>query len=335
MIVFSVCMGKLTPFQTALVNFFMVPLFWANIRVADQIGGWDLAGTMFVSGFAAVFGLSVSYMVSSQAVHDHDNIASSYSCDRISFIGTVIMFIFFPSFNAARALAGPGMNTAILNTATALIGGVLGYCIFSATNTSHQLDFPKLQSASIAGGVAIAAIADFPISATGAGIIGVVAGICSTLAAKYLQPLLAKFRMYDSCGAGITIHLSSAWVGAIASAIVIATAKDNVRQNALVKTQVANYWSKSDFLNRDAGELFGYQLAIWATTIGLATVGGLIVGALINFLGHHIAHVSDEGQFHDEEFWHFENIDGKPVVARPHHDKAAAETEADSDDSKA
>jgi ammonium transporter Rh len=56
-----------------------------------------------------------------------------------------------------------------------------------------------IQNATLAGGVAIGAVADMVTNPAGAVIIGSLAGIISTLGFQYVTPLLKKIYLHDSC----------------------------------------------------------------------------------------------------------------------------------------
>ena len=56
-----------------------------------------------------------------------------------------------------------------------------------------------VQNATLAGGVAIGTVADMPIQPFGAILIGSLAGIVSTLGFEYVQPLMKRAYLHDTC----------------------------------------------------------------------------------------------------------------------------------------
>ena len=56
-----------------------------------------------------------------------------------------------------------------------------------------------IQNATLAGGVAVGAVADMAILPVGAMIIGSLAGLISTLGFQYLTPVLNKYFLHDTC----------------------------------------------------------------------------------------------------------------------------------------
>ena len=98
----------------------------------------DGGDTIFVHIFGAYFGLTVSRVLhKSKASDDHPNQGniikvylktdlfyttlflnkgSDYIHDHLSMIGTLFLWMFWPSFNSAAALPGDPQHRAILNT---------------------------------------------------------------------------------------------------------------------------------------------------------------------------------------------------------------------------
>lgn len=57
----------------------------------------------------------------------------------------------------------------------------------------------QIQNATLAGGVAVGAIADMMIKPFGAMIVGSVAGVISTLGYQFVTPYLNKNFLHDTC----------------------------------------------------------------------------------------------------------------------------------------
>lgn len=110
--------------------------------------------------------------------------------------------MFWPSFNGAAALPGEPQQRAVLNTYLALCGSVISsFAVSALTNDGKNfvsvrceralpLDLTQLtnavvqehiQDATLAGGVAIGAVADLLVRPYGALVIGTLAGAVATL----------------------------------------------------------------------------------------------------------------------------------------------------------
>ena len=74
---------------------------------------------MYVHLFGAIFGLGVSKALHFKKSLQTQKQNSVYHSDLFSFIGTLFLWVFFPSFNSIFAI-GDGQTKAIINTYLAL-----------------------------------------------------------------------------------------------------------------------------------------------------------------------------------------------------------------------
>ena len=82
----------------------------------DYIGAIDAGDTIFVHVFGAYFGLTVARVLYNA---DHDlssKQGASYTSDMFSMVGTVFLWMFWPSFNGGAAASGDAQQRAIINT---------------------------------------------------------------------------------------------------------------------------------------------------------------------------------------------------------------------------
>ena len=61
----------------------------------------DVGGSMVIHAFGAFFGLAVSKITSSPNCIGHKRNESNYISDLTSLIGSVFLWMYWPSFNAA------------------------------------------------------------------------------------------------------------------------------------------------------------------------------------------------------------------------------------------
>lgn len=105
---------------------------------------------------------------------------SNYNSDLFSMVGAVFLWLFWPSFNSVTALAGDAQHRAIMNTYFSLCGCVIGAFAMSAMLNEHKkFVMEHIQNATLAGGVAIGAVADLMVGPWAALFIGCCAGIIS------------------------------------------------------------------------------------------------------------------------------------------------------------
>ena len=75
---------------------------------------YDIGESMYVHVFGAYFGLAVAKMLNHRDL-ENENESSTYSSDLFSMIGTIFLWLYWPSFNSAVA-KDEGQMRAIVNT---------------------------------------------------------------------------------------------------------------------------------------------------------------------------------------------------------------------------
>jgi ammonium transporter Rh len=92
----------------------------------------DIGGSMVIHAFGAFFGLTVCYLLKSRAQLKNPSMSANYFSDITSFLGTVFLWMYWPSFNSAFAEVGSTRQTrAIINTVFSLSGSVITSFLFS------------------------------------------------------------------------------------------------------------------------------------------------------------------------------------------------------------
>ena len=161
-----------------------------------------MGGSMFVHTFGAYFGLSVSYMLTNKKLYDKnkENNSSTYNSDLFAMIGTIFLWMFWPSFNGALA-SGDSQHRVIINTVLSLTNSCLTSFILSKLlRKEKKFNMIDIQNATLAGGVAVGSSADLVIAPYGALIIGFIAGCVSIFGYIYIQPKLEEYGIFDTCG---------------------------------------------------------------------------------------------------------------------------------------
>merc|ERR1712113_63551 len=106
--------------------------------------------------------------------------ASSYVSDLFSLIGTVFLWLFWPSFVAGALPGGAGQTTALINTVLALLASTVATFALTPILENGKLTTVPIQNATLAGGVSIGATANL-VGPFGALVIGGCAGLLSTI----------------------------------------------------------------------------------------------------------------------------------------------------------
>ena len=177
---------------------------------------------MVIHTYGAYGGLLLSYFLA-KIVKPITKPLTSYTSDIFAFIGTLFLWMYWPSFNFGVLATTPFTKTQIItNTIMSLTGSCLSTFMTSAF-LKDKFTMEHLLNATISGGVVIGAAAGIMYSPGGALAIGFLTGILSTLGYEYLTPYLEeKFGLYDTCGVH-NLHGIPGVLGGIVSAITAAT----------------------------------------------------------------------------------------------------------------
>ncbi|XP_069166057.1 ammonium transporter Rh type B-like isoform X2 [Procambarus clarkii] len=216
-------LGTTSPTQLLLMALLEVPVYQVNAHLGYRLlGAVDHGGSIFIHTFGAYFGLAFSRSVSRRmCVKHHAQEASSYISDMFSMIGTMFLWVYWPSFNGVVE-SGSSQGRAVINTYLALSGSTLAsFIVSSVTHKQHKWTMVHVQNATLAGGVAVGAVAGLMIQPWGALLLGYCAGTLSTLGYTHLQGWLQeKTRLHDTCG----VHNLHGLPGLLSACVSIGTA---------------------------------------------------------------------------------------------------------------
>lgn len=257
LIAMGAVLGRLRVFQYALLALLVVPLYLLNewLVLDDALGyttGFkDTAGSIVIHAFGAYFGLSMSIVLTT-AYQRSKLIESDHTSDRFAMLGSMVLWLFWPSF-ATALVPLENMPQTVANTLLALSGATLATYFLSSRLHNGKTSMVDMANAALAGGVAIGSVCDV-VSPSGAFGIGLLAGTVSVLGYVFLLPILeSKFKVVDTCGVH-NLHGMPGLLGGFSAFIVV--------------PEVA------------AAQLNGIVI-----TMFLAIVGGLISGAIIKVTG--------------------------------------------------
>ncbi|XP_041470808.1 ammonium transporter Rh type A-like isoform X2 [Lytechinus variegatus] len=322
LISFGAVLGKTSPLQLILMAFFEVIFSLVNEFIAvEYLGTTDIGGSMYVHTFGAYFGLAVSLLVTRQAGRESPKEGAVYHSDLFAMIGTLFLWIFWPSFNSALG-DDDQRHRAVLNTYFSLAACcVTTFAISSLLSKKGKFDMVHVQNATLAGGVAVGTAANLMIQPWGAILIGVVAGVLSTFGYKVIQPFLCeKFGLHDTCGVH-NLHGMPGILGGLGGIVACALASEAVYGNSLpdvfgdrFEDPPADSTAIAPIEVRDAGQQALMQLAALVMTLAIAIVSGLFTGLILRCVPGLDA-LSDEKVFEDEYFW--EEVEAEEGAPHP------------------
>ncbi|NXJ80627.1 RHBGA protein, partial [Trogon melanurus] len=278
-------LGRTSPCQLLVVAACEVPVYLASEWViVTQLGVLDVGGTITIHVFSCYFGLGVSkalFGATQQPAHPKET--PTPRSDLQSLVGTLILWVFWPSFVAVLCQPGDAQHRAILNTLLAMsASAVTTVVVSSLMERDGKLSPGHLQNGSLAGGVAIGVVADMTVPPVAALALGSLSAIVCILGFRFLTPLLArKLMLQDQCGIH-NLHGLPGVLGAAASAIVVLVASEDASRSQAFPTGVnATEVSGGPWGDGGAGRQALCQAAGLAVAIGGSLLAGLLAGATL------------------------------------------------------
>merc|ERR550532_2333893 len=132
----------------------------------------DMGGSMFVHVFGAYFGLTVARVINRDNQRNRQAEFSNYHSDIFSLVGTVFLWVYWPSFNSVAASDEERVRS-VLNTYLALCAScVTTFALSSITSKTGKITIAHIQNATLAGGVAIGTCCNMMVYPPGALAIG-------------------------------------------------------------------------------------------------------------------------------------------------------------------
>jgi ammonium transporter Rh len=295
LITYGVVLGTVSPFQMLIVSILETIFFCVNEQIAFHMKITDLGGSMVIHMFGAFFGLALSMMVVPKAAKGNPQNSAVYHSDMFAMIGTVFLWMFWPSFNGAFG-QGNTQHRAVVNTVLALAGScVAAFLLSHVLRREGKFNMVDIQNATLAGGVAMGTSADLIVRPGWAILVGAVGGAVSVIGYVYVQELLeSKLGLHDTCGVN-NLHGMPSIVGAISGIILSRTAylEDYGEQLGVMFGERAK--------NRTANEQAIAQTAYMFITIGMAVAGGALTGLVAKL--KIFEPLEDDDLFQDHKHW--------------------------------
>ncbi|XP_076237995.1 rhesus blood group-associated glycoprotein Rh50 isoform X2 [Calliopsis andreniformis] len=312
-------LGKTTYIQLVFMGILELIMFTVNKYVGEHIlMAVDAGDSMFVHAFGAYFGLAVSFVFGvKEKPKEHHLEGPSYNSDIFAMIGTVFLWLFWPSFNSA-ALKGDDQQRAIINTLLSISAScVIAFATSALVSKDSKFNMVHIQNSTLAGGVAIGTAAGMMCEPVGALVVGSLAGVLSVLGYKYLTPLIQKrLRIHDTCGVH-NLHGMPGVLGGVFGALMAGLATEDSYDYSLYEifparapssearlAEMRDNYGISPGSNRTAGQQAGYQLLALVITLGIAIVSGLITGLIMRL--SICGSISEEQKFDDDPHWELE-----------------------------
>lgn len=219
-------LGRLKMFQYMILAVIFTVMYMLNEWIVLE-GGFgliksgfaDTGGSIVIHAFGALFGLGVIKTMTTKSEFAQP-IEADASSDRFSMLGSMVLWIFWPSFCAAL-VAPELLPHTIVNVVLALCGATVATYFASVILRKGKIAIADIANASLAGGVAIGSTCDHANHPT-AFLIGAIAGAISTIGFAVIQGKLQnKLKCIDTCGV-LNLHGWPGLMGGIAAVFVVA-----------------------------------------------------------------------------------------------------------------
>lgn len=273
------CAGRISAFQIVFLAIFQSCLFALNeVILHYSLNTYDLGGTIGVFLFGSCFALAAGIILKAPKTDINPlNSVRNHHATLFAFLGTLFLWVFWPSFNAARVGLdlsyglgyGNQSHRAVINTVLALTGSTIATFIFSPIFNNARFNVEHILKATLAGGVTIGAVADICVDPFAAILIGLWGGLMSLLFFQFVHP---RMKHIDTLGVTSLFLWPSFW-GAWISVIYV---------GALYEDKLGFDPSRFYYWNRETNEQAGIQVAALGISMGIGFVGGLISALLVS-----------------------------------------------------
>jgi ammonium transporter Rh len=268
-------LGRLKMPQYLLLGLLFIPFYMLNEWIVLDHGFgliakgsvMDTGGSIVIHAFGAIFGLGVALTMTTKQEFQ-TTIEADATSDRYSMLGSMMLWIFWPSFCAALVTPEEMPHT-VVNVILALCGSTLATYIFSVS-LRKKISIADIANAALAGGVAIGSTC-VVATHTMAVIIGILAGGLSTFGFAVIQSRQQKWmKLIDTCGV-TNLHGLPGLFGGLAALPLM-----------------------SDM--NISGQLLGVSV-----TIVIAFVAGVLTGKILPVMGRKKEAYEDAEEFLDAE----------------------------------
>ncbi|XP_054662467.1 ammonium transporter Rh type B isoform X1 [Grus americana] len=269
-------LGRGNPVQMLLLTLLGVTLFTLNEYILlSLMGVSDSGGSLTVHTFGAYFGLMVSRILHQPHTDKRkEQQDTGHQPDVFAVVGTIYLWIFWPSFTSATTVRHNTEPWAVLNTYFSLAASTLAtFVLLPVLYEESTLQMVQIQDATLASVAMMGMAGEMLVTPFGALIAGFLAGLIPPLGFRFLTPVLrSRLKTQDTCGVH-NVHGLPGILGALLGTLLtaLATADAYGGRLELVFPLVAQG-------SRTATDQALCQLCALPITLLLATLGGFLTG---------------------------------------------------------
>jgi len=263
-------------------------------------------GAMTVHLFGAMYGVGTTIFLSSWwdkkretdlRSDKHHDLTSNYTSDVMALMGTIFLWVTFPSWNAALA-PDTTQHRVVINTFLGIASSCVVGFVLSRVFRRKAFDMRDIQTVTYVGGIALGSAHNLIITPAASLLIGGIAAATSMVFDVFALPYLERRNPNSTFAMGVydTRHVLSfhgvpGFIGGVAS--IIAVVMNGSYQYGL-NTEETVY-------RRGVPREGGFQTACLFISIGIALLSGLFVGFVLNLVNTRAKRESPP--FSDENHW--------------------------------
>jgi len=186
LISFGAFLGKVSPFKMVVVCIVEVLVYKLNAWLIfasplveklglDGYSLYDVGGGLIIHGFGAYFGLACAWVIHEDQHRKSLKEASSNTTDLFAMIGTIFLWMYWPSFNSIPELDPERRQIAIINTYLSLAAACsTTFAVSGFSDSRKRINMVHIQNATLAGGVMMGCAANMRLGAGGACLMGAI-----------------------------------------------------------------------------------------------------------------------------------------------------------------
>ncbi|NXQ27296.1 RHBGB protein, partial [Alaudala cheleensis] len=270
-------LGRVNPVQMLLLALLEVTLCTLNEYILLSLMGVSDSGrSLTVHTFGAYFGLTVSRVLYQphKDKRKREEQDTGHQMDVFAVVGTIYLWIFWPSIISATTVHDNDKNWAVLNTYFSLVASTIATFILSPVLYEESTPrMVQIQDATLAGMAVMGMAGEMLVTPFGALIAGFLVGLISPLGFRFFTPVLhSRLKIQDTCGVH-NIHGLPGILGALLGTLLtlLATADTYGDRLQIVFPLVAQG-------SRTVTDQVFIQLSALPLTLLLAILGGCLTG---------------------------------------------------------
>ncbi|XP_023491241.2 blood group Rh(CE) polypeptide isoform X2 [Equus caballus] len=249
----------------------------------------DHISLMYIHVFAAYFGQMVDWCLSKPLPEEvKEKVQMATGPGLFAMLGTLCLWIFWPSFNSALLDVTDERKNALFNTHYALaVSAVTAISVSALSNPGGKINLIHIHNAVLAGGVAVGPSCHLIPSPWLAMVLGLIAGLISIGGAKCPQVCLHhQLGIHDSCG----VQYTFGWPGLLGGVAYI------------VQMVLRVDWTRNPMTDQQV--LIYVGMLAWVVAIGM--LSGLLTGLILKLEIWKAPH--EAKYFDDQAFWKFHHL---------------------------